>query len=141
MERDFFEPIANDFLEEGRRNLNDSDIIRVIDKATGASIFKTITKEDIVGAGSIKPVGARHFAERANRIQQLAQLQQVSQDPRVSPHISGLKIAEIMAEELGEMELFGENITLIEANNSAKFNEDLQVQTEEENMIKAEEGL
>lgn len=141
MERDFFEPIANDFLEEGRRNLNDSDIIRVIDKATGASIFKTITKEDIVGAGSIKPVGARHFAERANRIQHLAQLQQVSQDPRVSPHISGLKIAEIMAEELGEMELFGENITLIEANNSAKFNEDLQVQTEEENMIKAEEGL
>ncbi len=141
IEREFLEPIMNDFLEEGRRNLNDSDIIRVLDKNTGASIFKTITKEDIVGAGSIKPIGARHFAERDIRVKQLVQLQQVSQDPRVSPHISGILLAQILAEELGESKLFGENISVIEANNTQKMLSDLQVQNQEEEQIKAQEGL
>ncbi len=60
-------------------------------------------------------VGARHFAERARRVQSLTQLYQLKlQDPTVAAHMSGKEFARILAEELGEMTLFGENISVQE---------------------------
>ena len=66
-ERTFLEPILNAMLEVARRNMNMSDTIRVLDDATGAILFRSITKDDITAKGKIVPVGARHFAERARR--------------------------------------------------------------------------
>lgn len=114
-ERTFLEPILNAMLEVSRRNMNMSDTIRVMDDATGAILFQTITKDDITAKGKIVPVGARHFAERARRVQNLTQLYQIKlSDPSVAAHMSGKEFARILADELGEPTLFSENIAVTE---------------------------
>jgi hypothetical protein len=69
----FLEPLMNDMLELARRNLNESDTIRVLDESTQAVTFAKITKEDITARGKIKPIGARHFAQNAQIVQNFTQ--------------------------------------------------------------------
>lgn len=114
-ERTFIEPILNAMLECARRNMNISDTIRVMSDINSATIFLNITKDDIMGSGRIKPVGARHFAERARRVQNLTQLYQIKlADPSVATHLSGKEFARIISEELGEKTLFKENVAVTE---------------------------
>ena len=114
-ERVFLEPILNAMFEVSRRRMNIADTVRVFDSAANAIIFRTITKDDITANGKIVAMGARHFAERARRVQSLTQLYQLKlQDPTVAAQMSGKEFARILAEELGEMTLFGENISVQE---------------------------
>jgi hypothetical protein len=82
-ERTFIEFLLNDMLETGRRNLDENDLIRVLDEDTGVALFETVTREDITAKGTLRPVGSRHFAERAVRIQNLQNLIQMKQDPTI----------------------------------------------------------
>jgi hypothetical protein len=114
-ERVFLEPILNCMLETARRNLDIEEEIAVKDKASGATIFLAITKEDILGNGKIVPIGARHFAERARRLQNLNTMWQIKMgDPTVGAHMSGKEFARILSQELGEPTLFGENVGVSE---------------------------
>ena len=114
-ERVFLEPLLNAMYEVSVRKMNMADVIRVFDSATNATIFRSITKDDITATGKIVPVGARHFAERARRVQSLTQLYQLKlADPTVAAHMSGKEFARILAEELGEPTLFSENISVQE---------------------------
>lgn len=141
-ERIFVEPILNAMLEAARRNMDASDIIRVFDEAIGTTIFQTITKEDITAKGKIVPMGARHFAERAQRLQNLQQLWQIkSADPSVGAHMSGKEFARILAEELGEKNLFSENISVYENYETQKTAQEVQLIANEENRIAAEQGI
>lgn len=141
-ERIFVEPILNAMLEAARRNMDATDIIRVFDDELGISIFQTITKEDITAKGKIIPMGARHFAERAQRLQNLQQLWQIkSSDPTVAAHMSGKEFARILSEELGEKNLFSENIAVYENYETQKTAQEVQLMAEEENMIAAEQGI
>jgi len=141
-EKIFVEPILNSMLEAARRNMDATDIIRVFDDELGISIFQTITKEDITAKGKIIPMGARHFAERAQRLQNLQQLWQIkSSDPTVAAHMSGKEFARILSEELGEKNLFSENIAVYENYETQKTAQEVQLMAEEENMIAAEQGI
>lgn len=140
-EREFIEPALNAMLESARRNMDVNDLIRVLDDATGAFLFRDITKEDITAKGSIIPIGARHFAERAQRVQNINQLIQIKQDPTIGAHISGKTIAKILAEELGEKELYGENISVIEQMETQREMQDAEADNEEDLMVAAEQGL
>ena len=106
-ERNFLEPLLNDMLELARRNMEISDVVRVVDDEFGAALFETITPEDLAARGKIRPVGARHFAARANQFQNLLNLlnSAVGQDPAVNVHISGVKTAQVI-EELLDIEKF-----------------------------------
>ena len=126
----FLEPILNDMLELSRRNLNENDIIRVLDDASGAVLFQSIGKEDLSANGKIRPVGARHFAQYATLVQNLTQLYNsaIGQDPAVQVHLSGQKIAEIMERLLGweRMGIYGENIRLLEMANTERLKQSIQ---------------
>ena len=106
-ERNFLEPLLNDMLELSRRNMEISDVVRVVDDEFGAALFETITPEDLSARGKIRPVGARHFAARANQFQNLLNLMNsaVGQDTAVNVHISGVKTAQVI-EELLDIEKF-----------------------------------
>ena len=106
-ERNFLEPLLNDMLELARRNMEISDVVRVVDDEFGAALFETITPEDLAARGKIRPVGARHFAAKANQFQNLLNLlnSAVGQDPAVNVHISGIKLATVV-EELLNIEKF-----------------------------------
>ena len=129
-------------LEMARRNINFVDTVRVLDDASGVALFKEITKEDITAKGQIRPVGARHFAERARRIQNLTQLFQIKAgDPTVAPHLSGKEIARILAEELGEASIYGENISVEEQLETQQAMQDAEALNQEGLMSAAEEGI
>ncbi len=141
-ERVFLEPILNTMLEAARRNMDYADTIRVLNEDTGIFFFEQITKEDIAANGKIIPMGARHFAERAQRVQSITQLYQLKlQDPTIAAHMSGKEFARILADELGEPALFSENITVIEQMETQKIATEAQVQFEEEQEIAIEKGL
>ena len=140
-EKEFLEPVLNAMLEAGRRNMDYSDLIRIYDDDTGALLFKEITKEDITAAGKIVPVGARHFAERAQRIQNITQMLQIKSIPDVGVHLSGKKIAEVIADELGERELFGENIAVYEQLKTQQEMQDAEAQNMESLATAAEIGV
>lgn len=141
-EKIFVEPILNAMLEASRRNMDASDVIRVMDDELGVSVFQTITKEDITANGKIIPMGARHFAERAQRVQNLQQLWQLkSADPSVAAHLSGKEFARIMAEELGEKSLFASNISVYETYETQKVAQEVQLIADEENAIAMDEGI
>jgi hypothetical protein len=141
-ERVFLEPILNAMLEVSRRYMNMSDTIRVMDDATGAVLFQTITKDDITAKGKIVPVGARHFAERARRIQNLTQLYQIKlSDPTVAAHLSGKEFARILSEELGEPELFSENISISEQLETQQQMQEAEAINQEQLMLAQEMGI
>lgn len=117
-EQMFLEPILNDMLEVARRNLNTSDSIRVMNDEIDVALFKTITKDDITANGRLRPIGARHFATKANMLQNLVSLSNSSllMDEGVKVHFSGIKLARLL-EELMEIEKFGlveENVRIFE---------------------------
>jgi hypothetical protein len=119
-----------------------ADTIRVLNEDTGVTFFEQITKEDIKGNGKIVPMGARHFAERANRVQSLTQLYQLKlSDPTMAAHLSGKEFARLLADELGEPALFSENVTVVEQMETQRIATEAQVQFEEEQQIAIEQGL
>lgn len=141
-ERVFLEPILNAMLEVSRRNMNTSDVIRVTDENRGVSLFRDITRDDIVAKGKIVPVGARHFAERARRVQNLQQLYQLKlSDPAVAAHMSGKEFARILAEELGEPTLFSENVMVSEQLETQQAAQEAEAINQEQLALKEQMGI
>lgn len=119
-ERGLLEPVINLFVESGRRNMDDKQIIRSVDDTTGATLYETITVDDLKASGRLRPVGARHFAERAKLVQEISQFLApggVGSDPGVRVHFSGKQIAKLFNDllNLDHYQLFGENVQIDES--------------------------
>ncbi len=86
-------------------------------------------------------MGARHFAERAQRVQNLTTMYQIkASDPSVASHLSGKEFARLLADELGEPALFGENVAVSEQLETQKVVTEAQVEYEADQEEKIEEG-
>lgn len=104
-EEQILEPLLNAMLELARRKM-DETVIRVIDDEFQVATFLNLTPEDISGAGRIRPVAARHFAEVAERVQNVTNLYQMLMgDPLLMQHFSSVNLAK-MFEELLDLEQF-----------------------------------
>lgn len=106
-ERTVLEPLINDMLELSRRNMDGSETIKVIDDEFSLAVFRTVTKEDLTVKGTLRAKGARHFARKANMLQNLTNLANsaLGQDPGINSHFSGYKIAQLI-EDLLEVEKY-----------------------------------
>lgn len=116
-EINMLEKIVNAEVESARRNLNTSDLIKIIDDDTGVQEFITVTKDDIMANGKLVPIGARHFARQAQLSQEMMQLQQIlGSDPEVMNHFPSVKIAEMWEDILGfeKFNLFEPNARIFE---------------------------
>lgn len=140
-EQEFVEPVLNAMLEAGRRNIDTNDLIRVFDSELGIFLFESVSREDIQAKGKIRPVGARHFAEKARRVQNLQALQIAKQDPSVAVHLSGKVTAEILSEELGEPRLFGDNIAIEEQLETQQKTQDAEVENVDRLAVQEELGV
>lgn len=116
-EEQVLEPLLNGMLELARRNM-DETTVRVIDDEYKIATFMQITAEDIAGAGRIRPIGARHFVETAQRVQSITSFfqSQLGQDPAVTVHMSGIELARVFEEllDLGEYKIVEPYIRLTE---------------------------
>ncbi len=76
--------------------------IRVIDDKFGTVDFSQIRASDLAANGRLKPVAARHFAEKAERIQTINQFvsSPAYADPAINVHFSGLRMAQMFNDEL-----------------------------------------
>lgn len=133
-EKTHLQPQLNFMLQLSRRNMSSSDVTRTLDSDIDAIIFSTVTKDDIIANGILRPQGASHFAHQANQLQNLIQLlnSNVGKDPAVAVHLSGKKIAKLL-EQLGEFKrfgLYGENIRIIEQGETQAMMAQIQEKTQ-----------
>lgn len=124
-EKYFVEPALNSMLELSRRNIDAVEVVRVMDSDIGVTKFLEITKADLQSKGKLVPMGARHFAAQAQLIQNLTTLSGtgVYQDPAVNVHMSGLRMAKLLEENLGlsQYKIVEPNIRIIENAESANL--------------------
>lgn len=101
------EPALNDCMELLRRKANSKIMLRLFDDENNAVKFMEISQDDLAGVGRLKPMGARNFAEKAERVQNVNQFfsSVIGQDPEIKAHFSTIQLAR-MFEELLDIESF-----------------------------------
>ena len=135
------EPLLNNMLELARMELDAADVIQVIDTDVGIQEFISVTPADIRAKGKIRPVGARHFAARAQMVQNYQGFRAIfGGDPSVMNHVSGKKEAQMFEELLGfaKYELVRDNVRLEEQAESIRLTQEYQRQIQEESMTPAD---
>lgn len=100
-EQMFMEKILNAMLETATRNLDGTDVIRAIDNDLGAATFKTITRDDIVANGVLRPIGARHYAAQAQLVQNLSGVFSGALGPMIAPHTSSIAMTRLLEDVMG----------------------------------------
>ena len=116
-EVNLLEPNLNDQLEISVRNFDGSDVIRTMDNDLGVVEFSTITVEDISASGVLRPVGARHFAQSAQDLQNLIGISQTPLWTLVQPHTSGKGMTQFIEDvtALQGYDIFRANVAIEEA--------------------------
>lgn len=115
-EREMLTPSLEDFLIQGRKNMDTADIVRVFDDELGVNTFAELVAEDLQGSGRIIAKGASIFAERANALQNINGILNGPMGQLLSPHTSRKKLAvavETLA-DLQQYQLFFPNIGIQE---------------------------
>lgn len=134
-EEQVIEPLLNDMIELARRKV-DETTVRVLNDELMTTSFLTLTADQLKGAGRIRPIAARHYAEVAERVQSITQFYQtVGADPEVRAHISSQKIARAFEDMLdfGEFKMVEPYIRLTEQAEA----QSLQMQNEEDTLMTA----
>tara|TARA_R110000772_G_scaffold105055_3_gene206647 strand:+ start:2278 stop:4044 length:1767 start_codon:yes stop_codon:yes gene_type:complete len=135
-EINLLEPLLNSMLETSRRNMDGGDVVRVMDDDLGVEKFRAITREDITAKGKIRPVGARHFAARAQLMQNLQGVFSSPMGQTIAPHISPKALAKLVEDTMGlnRFALVQDNVAVMEAAETQRLmgqiQEDLQVESE-----------
>lgn len=140
----FMEKLLNDMLEITHRHLDVTDVIRVIDKDIGVQRFLSITKEDITANGILRPIGARHFAQKAQELQNLIGILNTPFiAEKITPHTSSLALTEFVNDvvDLRGYNMFVPNIAVQETNETQAIMEQaeedriMSQQTSEEELV------
>lgn len=115
---EMLERLLNGMLDMARRKVDKSILVRTFDDELMVETFFTITPADISANGRIKPVAARNFAERAERIQNLTNLyaSAIGADQDIRAHFSSIKLARMFEDmlDLQDYELVTPYIRLTE---------------------------
>jgi hypothetical protein len=128
--------IMNAGLELSRRNLSGVLQVPGFDDQFKIQVFSSLTPADLVGVGRVRPLAARHFAEKAELIQNLNSfyMSGPGQDPEIRQHFSSIKIAEMVEDLLdwGDYELLTPFVRLSEQADAARLSNVLQENVEME---------
>jgi len=134
------EPLLNAMLELARRKM-DSTQISVFDDELKMESFMEITPDDIAGVGRLYPLAARHFAERAEILQNLNTFTNSAmyQDPGVRVHFSGLAMAEMLEEffDIEDYKVVSPYVQISENADQQRFLQSAQEQVSMEAMTPA----
>lgn len=100
-EEQLVERYQNASLELSRRHL-DNVSVRIFDDELKVFDILKLSAADVTGTGRIRPIAARNFAERAEKVQNLTNFygSAIAADPEIKAHLSTVKIAEMISELL-----------------------------------------
>ena len=140
-ERELLEPSLNSYLELSVQKMNGVDIVRVMDDDFGVADFQSIKKEDITAKGKVRPIGSRHFAHRAQLIQNLTGIANSPIWQKVEGHFSNKQLAKLVEDnlQLTRFDLFADNAGLVESAESANMAGQLQQSNELDAMTDIED--
>lgn len=133
-ETELLEPLLNAMLETARRNLKQSDVIRVMDDDLGVETFLEVTQDDITANGLLRPIGARHFAKQAQDLQNLVGVLNSPIGQMIMPHTSGKEMSKFVSDVLGldGWDIFRPNVAISEQQETQSLmnqaQEDLEMQ-------------
>lgn len=129
-EQEGLEMWLNAMLELARRNMT-SQAIKVFDDEFQINTFTTLTVQDITGNGRLKPVAARHFAEKATMVQNLNAFYASPAYQAVAPHFSTVASAKLWEclLELEDYAIVQPYIALTEQADAQRFIQANQEQT------------
>ena len=135
-EIEFLEPVLNTMLEMAKRNLDAAEVTRTMDDDLGVVDFLSVTKEDITAKGKLRPIGARHYAARAQLIQNMLGLFNSPMGQMIAPHISAKQLARMVEEYMGfeQYEFIKDNAALFEQGETAKIQQQIQNNIQAEQM-------
>lgn len=134
-EIELLEPVLNAMLEVARRNMDTSDVIRVMDDDIGVKEFLTVVRSDITANGKIRPVGARHFSKQAQDLQNIIGIFQSPIGQMIAPHTSGKQLTKFVDDVTGlkGYDIFRPNVAVFEASETQA----LVAQTQEDTAVQA----
>lgn len=133
-EVNLLEPLLNDMLETSKRNLNTSDVVRVMDDDFGVPEFLTVTREDLTAKGKIRPIGARHFAAQSQLVQNLVGIMNSPIGAAIAPHISSKRLARMVEDALNleRFSLIEPNVAIFEQKETQQLQQVAQQQLAED---------
>lgn len=142
-EIEFLEPLLNKMLELAKRNLDTVDIAKVMDDDIGAATFLSITKEDITATGKLRPIGARHYATRAQLMQNLLGVFNSPIGGMIAPHISAKGMAKLVEDYMGfyKYDFIKDNVAVFEQAETQRLMNQMQQTVEVENATPVEENM
>lgn len=137
------ERVMNLFLETAKRNIDVSDVVKVMDDDLGVAEFVTITRDDITAKGKLRAMGARHFAARAQLMQNLNGVHGGPLGELINPHTSRKALTKLIEETMGltKYQLYKENIGVIEQAETQKLVNESATQIQNEAVAPVDENL
>ena len=94
------EPMLNSMLADAITNLDGGEVVRTLNDELGVSTFMSLTVKDLMAEGLVRPVGARHFAQQAQVIQNINNTLNGAMGAMVAPHISGKALARLIEDSM-----------------------------------------
>lgn len=119
------ERTLNNMLAVGRAKVTGNLTLRSIHDELGVEDFISISPEDLVAHGSVRPIGARHFGEQATLIQNISQLFAGPLGQMIMPHWSAENTAKMVEDalQLDRYKLVRSKVGLVEnADNAVTTN-------------------
>ena len=142
-EIELLEPVLNAMLEVSRRNMDTSDVVRVMDDDIGVKEFLTVTRDDITANGKIRPVGARHFAKQAQDLQNIIGVFSSPLGAMVAPHTSGKQLTKFIDDVTGlkGYDIFRPNVAVFEQQETQALMNQAQEDSEVQQAVPGEGAI
>lgn len=99
-EINLLEPLLNSMLATAVQEGDVEETVRAFDDELGVTDFLNVTTNDLSAIGTLRPIGARHFGQQAQLIQNLAQTINGPMGQMIAPHVSGKQLALLLEDSL-----------------------------------------
>ncbi len=111
------EPELNNMLATAIYENDIQEVTRTFDEELGVQTFLSVTTNDLMATGKIRPIGSRHFGQQAQLLQNLGGIINGPMSQLITPHISGKQLAKLIEDslQLTRYKLVRPNIAIIEA--------------------------
>lgn len=105
-EKEMIEPMLNGMLAIGKENFNTVEQVQVFDSELGVMVMAEITEKDLQADGLLRPIGARHFGQRNQQLQNLMNIYNSGLGQKIDQHISSKQLADLVNDNL-QLDRFG----------------------------------